>query len=152
MNKQRILAELAKLLDHEQLTESEILAKIDGILWILYPRGVQPAQYAGLVRTVRVLDRLCRLLEVNEPVEAAPEPTPEPIVDPVADAPTPVDDDTTSPIRAEELFGQAMRTKQATWATLTRGTVRTSKESSEESSVGPYSSIFKYKPEPDEAG
>ena len=59
MNKQRILDELEQLLGDSDIANAETLAKIDAMLWILYPRGVKPVQYADLVRTVRVLDRLC---------------------------------------------------------------------------------------------
>ena len=59
MDKERILRELERLLDDNELIGSERLAKLDAILWILFPRGVKPVQYAELVRTIRVLDRLC---------------------------------------------------------------------------------------------
>jgi len=80
MNKQRILDELEQLLGDSDVANAESLAKIDAMLWILYPRGVKPVQYADLVRTVRVLDRLCAWNDeqidaaVDNPARASEEP------------------------------------------------------------------------------
>lgn len=126
MNKQRILEELSKLLDDDQVVNAETLAKIDGILWILYPGGVKPAQYADLVRTMRVLERLCQLQEMSaqaaSPQEAVSNASAVP--EPPSSAPQHVDDDSTAPITTDQLFADFMRTQQAAWTALTASAQR----------------------------
>lgn len=133
MDRKRILQELARILDDDQLIASELLAKIDGMLWILYPRGVRPEQYADLIRVVRVLDRLCQWQEQAE--TDARDPTPQPI-----------DDDNTAPIVNPQLFAESARPiRDSTWAALARGTLGGAGER-DPSSHKPYTSIFKAPP------
>lgn len=191
MDKRHILEALSQLLEDEHVVDSgsgdaeqgeresadavaRTIAKIDGMLWILYPRGVKPAQYADLVRTVRVLDRLCQLQELSEAsagaisadsseestvdsgadstAESTVESTVESGAGPAAEAaesaaPAPVDDDRTAPIVNEQIFAQAMQSQQAAWKALSEGTLRGPKsESDGQSAVGEYQSIFKLKP------
>lgn len=156
MNKERILKALAKLLDDEQLIEAgsdaepagkavaKTIAKIDGMLWILYPGGVKPGQYADLVRTVRVLDRLCQLQVLSEADEAKSD-SPAPVAN--AGAPQHVDDDATAPIVTDQLFAQAISSKRAAWNALSEGTLRSRDNERDAPAVKKYTSLFKYEPD-----
>lgn len=178
MDKRRILNALSQLFDDDSLIDSgshtgsdsncgdgrqgerksagavaRTIAKIDGMLSILYPSGVKPGQYVDLVRTVRVLDRLCQLQELSE--SSAATSTAGSGADSLAKsvargaepaAPAPVDDDRTAPIINEHIFAQTIQSHQAVWKTLSEGTLRGRKRDGDGQTPDDYQSMFKLKP------
>ncbi|MCG8423408.1 MAG: hypothetical protein MJE77_36370 [Proteobacteria bacterium] len=57
---------LAAVIGAEFAGNSQKMAKIDSMLWVLYPDGIQPHEYADAVVAVRILDRLCAATESHD--------------------------------------------------------------------------------------
>jgi hypothetical protein len=66
MNKRQFLRQLELALGEADVIDAAAIAKIDALLWVLYPSGLKPNQYADVVRAVRVLDRLCAAAEPSD--------------------------------------------------------------------------------------
>lgn len=59
MNKRRFLRRLESALGETEVIDAATISKIDAMLWVLYPGGIKPDQYADMVYAVRALERLC---------------------------------------------------------------------------------------------
>lgn len=107
MTKEHILRELEHLLGDRFIVSSPTIDKIDAILSILYPNGIELRRYADMIRTVRVLERLCQTTAPHDGERAPVEPPSD-----VAIVKS-VEDDATAPLLKGPLFTRSPKNKNA---------------------------------------
>lgn len=66
MSPEELRLRFSRAMSAELAQNRELMNKIDTMLWILFPQGIEPSDYGDVVLAVRTLDQLCRSINDSD--------------------------------------------------------------------------------------